>query len=65
MSHIKVDKWSQLCRSKAIEEMILCHLRESGLTADMKRLVGKEIDNPEVHINDVERATFSSFIKSG
>ena len=45
--------------------MVLSRLQSSGLSSHMKRLIGKEIDNPEVHIDDLERTAFDSFINSG
>ena len=60
-----MEQWSHLCSSKVTEEMILSRLERIGLSSHMKQLVGKEVDNPEVHINEVERTAFSSFINSG
>ena len=60
-----MEQWSHLCTSKDVEEVILSRLERIGLSAHMKQLVGKEIDNPDVHINDLERTAFSSFINSG
>ena len=60
-----MEQWSHLCSSKSTEEVILTRLKRIGLSSHMKQLIGKEIDNPEVHINDLERTAFSSFIHSG
>ena len=60
-----MEQWSNLCSSKGAEEVILSRLESIGLSSHMKQLIGKEVDNPEVHINDLERTAFSSFINSG
>lgn len=60
-----MEQWSHLCSKKSTEEVILTRLERIGLSSHMKQLIGKEIDNPEVHINDLERTAFSSFINSG
>ena len=60
-----MEQWSNLCSSKGTEEVVLSRLESIGLSSHMKQLIGKEIDNPEVHINDLERIAFSSFINSG
>lgn len=60
-----MEAWSQLCTSDAIEEALLFRLERNGLSAYMKQVVGKKIDDPEVRINDLERTAFSSVINSG
>ena len=54
-----------MCGSTGTEEVVLSRLERSGLSSHMKQLIGKEMDNPAVHINDLERTAFSSFINSG
>ena len=54
-----------MCTSDAIEEALLFRLERNGLSAYMKQVVGKKIDDPEVRVNDLERTAFSSVINSG
>ena len=54
-----------MCSSEVTEKAILSRLARSGLSEHMKQLVAKEIDNPEVHVSDLERTAFGAFIDSG
>ena len=60
-----METWSRLCCSEATEKTVLHRLERSGLSAHMKQIVGREIDNPDVHATDLERTAFASFVNSG
>ena len=58
------EGWSELCVDEDVEGLILAKVKGSGLSAHMKEMVWREVEEG-VRVGDVEDTTYNTIASSG
>ena len=60
-----MEEWASLCKDEDAEGLILSRLDKLGVCAHIKHTVQSKVEDPSVHISDLERTVYTTIDSSG